>query len=139
MHVWLRKQFRCLYSKTHRIHCLHLMEEETRALTGRGVLLGPGDMLTLIYLFNPSTRSAKCDRLAARSLIYNKLITKHEMPAGSGAFAHLRDEWQTIQTVQRLTISDCASLFSEIRHMSTIEARSRIDAYLKRHRKQIAF
>jgi hypothetical protein len=139
MHVWLRKQLRWLYSKVHRIHCLHLMKEESRTLTGRGVLLGPGDMLTWIYLFKPHARSERCDRLAAQSLIYNKVITKHELSAESETFAHLRDEWRAIQTVRRLAISDCASLFPEIRHVGTVEARSRIDAYLKRHRKQIAF
>jgi hypothetical protein len=112
-----------------RVH--YLSAAVVRKLTGRGRLAGPGDCLTLLYLYHPRSRDARLDLLAARSLVYNKLLTKEEMPAGPGEFPHTRDEVATIQVVQRLSLGDCRQLFPVIRRLGTAAARELVRTHLQ--------
>jgi hypothetical protein len=112
-----------------RVH--YLSAPVVRGLTGRGRLAGPGDCLTLLYLYHPRSRDSRLDLLAARSLIYNKLLTKDEMPAGLGEFPHTRDEVATIQVVQRLSLGDCQKLFPVIRRLGTVAARELVRTHLQ--------
>ncbi len=132
MHFWLRRQLKRRLSARHSIDSRYLMAQATRAVTGMTYLLGPGDELTFRYIFNPLAGSAKIDLLAARSLIFNKIVAKSEMSHQAGGFPHMHDEWQAIQRVAKLGIEDCAHLFSEIRTLRTSEARRLVETYLKR-------
>lgn len=115
-----------------RLRVRYLSAPVVRQLTGRGRLAGPGDCITLCYLYHPASRDPRLDLMAARSLVYNKLLTKEEMPAGAGEFPHTRDEVATIQVVQRLSLEDCKTLFPVIRRLGTTAARELVRTHLQR-------
>jgi len=54
--------------------------------------MGPGDILTLNYAFNSGLEEDLANLLAARSLIYIKLIQKEEMIPGPSDASHSEDE-----------------------------------------------
>lgn len=90
----------------------------------KGHLYGPGDQLTLLYIFHPEI--AATDRetlLAARALIYAKIITKEELSDDTMAYPHLRDELLCIEVTRGLSVNDCRRLFALIRGVSTFAAR----------------
>ncbi len=133
MHFWLRRELRrrCPW---HPFTSLHLMAPHIRAHTGKSLLMGPGDALTLIYIFNPSSRGIRCDRLAARSLVFNKIVGKEEMSDEGGPYPHLQEETRAGDMVRKLEIEDCAALFDDIRKVGTQEANARVSAYLEKHK-----
>ena len=108
-----------------------LMSDAVRKMGARGHLFGPGDLLTLLYRFHPDRNIGKEDLLAARALVYNKLIAKEEITDSGDAFPHTRDELQTAATVRNLTLADCRQLFPLIRRASTDAARKAVRHYLK--------
>jgi hypothetical protein len=101
-----------------------------------GHLFGPGDQLTLIYVFHPKTHGTFREALlAAHALIYSKLIEKEEMSADLGNFPHIRNELACIGTVKLLTLEDCNRLFPLIRRIKTQHAQELVDDYLFRVKK----
>lgn len=135
MHLWLRKELKRLVVGRHRIDSRHLLAPPTRTMTGRRVLRAPGDNLTATYIFHPNARSLRCDRMAARSIIYNKLVAKEEYCVQTDGHPHLLEEWRVLQSVARLDIADCAQLFPHLRRANTRKANAIVDAYLHRHSK----
>lgn len=87
-------------------------------------LYGPGDILTLRYILRPGLSDPMEDLLAARALIYNKLIRKDEMADRDEPYPHIRDELQVIEVVKQLTLKNCAELFTLVRKATTDEARA---------------
>jgi len=134
MHVWLRHEMRRRCSRRD-LSSHHLMASEVNAITGRSMLMGPGDALTLIYIFAPHARGRRCDRLAARSLIFNKIVGKVEIADPDGTYPHLREEYRAGNMVNQLDIDDCAILFPAIRTAGTQEANARVAAYLKKQKR----
>jgi hypothetical protein len=100
---------------------------EDAALTSigeKGHLYGPGDQLTLLYIFHPTISQLEWERLfAARSMIYSKILEKQESDEEGGKFPHLRDELACIRAVRQLSIDGCRHLFPLIRRASSSEAR----------------
>jgi len=78
------------------------------------------------------------DLLAARALIYNKLIRKDEMADRNEPYPHIRDELQVIEVVKKLTLKNCAELFPLVRKATTDEARA-VVAHLLRSAGRKAF
>lgn len=132
MHHGLLRALHARLAGRGRLKVVYLTAPVVRRLTGRRHLAGPGDRLTLIYLYHPRSRDRRLDLLAARSLVYNKLLTKEEMAAGPGEFPHTIDEVATIQVVQRLSLGDCKTLFPVIRRLDTPAARNLVYHHLKR-------
>jgi hypothetical protein len=133
MHHWLRRSIKRRLSSGHVICSQYPMAAAVRAVTGRSYLMGPGDDLTLIYIYNPRAESPRIDLLAARSLIFNKILTKTETVDADGTCPHTLDEWRTLQKVNLMTLSDCAALFPQIRRMDSIQANILVDDYLNAH------
>ena len=104
------------------------MAPSTRRVTGRVYLMGPGDQLTLHYLFTPHAASKTIEALAARTLIFNKIITKTEISAGETDAPHLEDEWRALQMVERLSYEDCRRLFQRIRLADTVASRRAVQS-----------
>jgi hypothetical protein len=99
-----------------------------------GHLYGPGDQLTLLYIFHPTISQPIWEKLlAARSMIYSKILEKQELDDDSGTFSHLRDELACIRSVRQLSIDDCRYLFPLIRRASSLEARQRLTEYMAVH------
>jgi hypothetical protein len=107
-----------------------LMADTVREMGHRGHLYGPGDLLTLFYRFHPSRSSRKEDLLAARALIYNKLIAKEEIVGGMESYPHTRNELEVIATVRHLSLAECRYLYPLIRRASTKTAQDMVRHYL---------
>jgi hypothetical protein len=102
-----------------------------KSMGEKGHLYGPGDQLTLLYIFHPTISQHRWEKLlAARSMIYSKILEKQESDEEGGTFPHLRDELACIRAVRQLSIDDCRHLFPLIRRASSPEARRRVTAFL---------
>lgn len=62
-------------------------------------LYGPGDLLTLIYIFHPDSHDSREDLLAARSLVYHKLEHKDEISASQEDYPHAAHEMSILARV----------------------------------------
>jgi hypothetical protein len=94
-------------------------------------LFGPGDLLTLLYIFHPHQDRDHHTLLAARALIYNKVVVKEELVPDKAAYPHTMDEIQSIRIVNRLSVDDCRALFELTHRVSTGRARQAVMGYLK--------
>ena len=80
--------------------------------------------MTLLYIFHPEiTATERETLLAARALIYSKIVTKEELDADMTAYPHLRDELICIKATRGLSVNDCRRLFAQIRGVNTFDAR----------------
>lgn len=114
-----------------RVKVIFLADTALKTLGEKGHLYGPGDQLTLLYVFHPNLRQpARETILAARSLIYSKLITKEELTDGLSPLPHLRDELACIHVVGRLSLDDCRRLFPLVRRVGTTQAQQIVADYL---------
>ena len=107
-----------------------LMSGVVRHWGYRRHLFGPGDLLTLYFRFHPQGRFLAEDLLAARALIYNKLIIKEEIAGDDGSYPHTRDELDVGLVTDRLALEDCRRLYPLVRRASTIESRAIVNRYL---------
>ncbi len=107
------------------------LEEYFRSKIGRRQLLGPGDVLTLLYTCRPDYEGLKADLLAARSLIYNKVVHKDEFQEEPGNLPHARDEIQAVYLANSLDYNQCASLYEIIRGLGTEDAGKQVQSWLK--------
>ena len=107
-----------------------LIEEEImRHLRLQGTILNPGDHLTLCYIFGDEISRKREDLLCAQSLIYNKIIHKEEIDDETRSFPHLRNEINSINMVNSLTLEDCRRLFTRISPLSTKDAGTVVRKY----------
>ena len=107
-----------------RVQPIFLADAAMKSLGEKGRLYGPGDQLTLLYIFHPTIFNPEREKLlAARSLIYSKILEKIESNEDKGTFPLLRDEVACIQATKRLSLDDCRHLFPLIRRTGTQEAR----------------
>ena len=118
-------------SSANRLRLIFLADIALETLGRKGRLYGPGDQLTLLYIFHSSLAQPRREAvLAARSLIYSKLIAKEEATDDLNALPHLRDELACIQIVRRLSLDDCRQLFPLVRSATSAEARQIVAEYL---------
>jgi hypothetical protein len=114
-----------------RVMPVFLADFALKKLEKTGHLYGPGDQLTLLYIFHPTIAETERHRLlAARSIIYAKIIEKEESDADAGTFPHLRDELACIRATGSLSLRDCRKLFPLMRRSKTAEARQIVADYL---------
>jgi hypothetical protein len=118
-------------SPANRLRLIFLADVALQTLGRKGHLYGPGDQLTLLYIFHSSLAQPGREAiLAARSLIYSKLIAKEEATDDLNALPHLRDELACIQIVRHLSLDDCRQLFPLVRRAKSADARQIIAEYL---------
>ena len=113
------------------VKVIFLADDALASLGLKGRLYGPGDQLTLMYIFHPGILATKREKLlAARSMIYSKIVEKGELSDNLNRFPHLLDELDCIRTTQRLSLEDCRRLFPLVRRASSSEARKIFSGYL---------
>ena len=131
MHYQLWRLLRDLLPSSARVRPVFLAEAALKSLAEKGHLYGPGDQLTLLCIFRPTTSQTEWARLlAARSMIYSKILEKQESEDDGGTFPHLRDELICTQAARRLSLEDCRHLFPLIRRAGTLEARQILTEFL---------
>jgi hypothetical protein len=130
IHLLLWKGLKAQLPASVRFDSYFLMTPVVKRLSGKRRLFAPGDVLTLRYIFHPNYASPEEDLLAARSLVYNKLIEKQEIGAEAGFYPHTLNEVETIRTVEQLSLEDCRALFGRIRLAASEEARAVVGQYL---------
>ena len=138
MHYALYPMLRTRIPKPAQISPVFLAHQALKTLgVKEGHLFGPGDQLTLMYLFQPNINgNSKETLLAARALIYTKLIEKEEMSADLNTFPHVRNELDCIRIVKALTLDDCERLFLLIRRINTAAARLIVHDYFAKIKKR---
>ena len=113
------------------VHPLFLADEALTAMGEKGHLYGPGDLLTLRYIYHPQMASTAWEQLlAARSLIYSKIIEKDEHIENLHTYPHLLNELTCIRISNQLSLADCQHLFARIRRAPSLEARQIVTEYL---------
>ncbi len=98
-----------------KIRVVFLLAPVIKKLQGKRRNMGPGDILTLHYAFHNGLQEEMADLLAARSLIYIKLIRKEELIPGTSETPHAEDELKVNRLVDRLTFPQCQRLYEQIR------------------------
>lgn len=135
MHYPLRQHLRVQLPRRARIKVMFLADEAIQTWGQKGRLFGPGDQLTLLYVFHPANRrTGRRKLLAARSIIYSKIVAKNEITEDLDQFPHLRDELDCIRTANSLSLDDCRRLFPLIRRAESQAARSIVEGYLAEER-----
>jgi hypothetical protein len=131
MHYQLWRLLRRQSSPPYQLQMIFLSDDTLKPLGIKGHLYGPGDQLTLLYIFHSNLAQPKREALlAARALIYSKLIFKEELADDLNALPHLRDELACIQITRRLSLDDCRRLFPLVRRAGTEQARQIVVEYI---------
>ncbi len=130
----LRKQM----LQPEKVQMMHLADEALKTMGDKGHLYGPGDQLTLLYVFHPNLATTRREALlAARSIIFSKINEKEELTDDLSGFPHLRDELACIRTIQQLDLDDCRRIFPLVRRAKSSEARQLVAQHLAASRQQI--
>lgn len=123
MHLRLVRELRRRLPRDTAIRPHYLLRDVYRAGGQRGHYYGPGDRLTLAFIFDRPPAPERQHCLAARSLIYTQLVLKEEMAPGGDAFPDAREEMQVITLVERLSIKDCRRLHAKFKGLKSLAGR----------------
>jgi hypothetical protein len=136
IHYGLYLQLKKRLPKEVHIKPVYIAHKALQTIGEHGHLYGPGDQLTLRYILHANIKDTQLEvLLAARSLVYSKLIEKEELSTDLETFPHVRNEFASIQTVQQLTLGDCKRLFPLIRYAKSVSVRHLVEDYLQRFKK----
>lgn len=131
IHYPLWRRLRREMDASIRLRLLFLADEAQGFANSRKHRYGPGDKLTLLYIFHPIYSEMNRENLlAARALIYSKLIAKNELTEELKSWPHLQDEVKCIHTTNRLSLNDCRNLYPRVRNGNTRQAHQVVEAYL---------
>lgn len=137
MHYPLWRLLRRSLPSSARVNPVFLANPMLQSMAEKGHLYSPGDQLTLLYIFHPNiSRPGQEKLLAARSMIYSKILEKNEFDDRLETFPHLRDELACIRAIRQLSLDDCKHLFPLIRRAGTLDARRIITEFLVKRNQQ---
>jgi hypothetical protein len=128
LHRFLRQEL----GRREKIGVVFLLDPVVRKLGGKRRNLGPGDILTLHYALHNAIPAEKANLLAARSLIYIKLINKDELLPGESETPHSEDEVMVNRLVASLDLPQCRELFDQIRLADRRKALELTRAFTKK-------
>ncbi|MEW6388265.1 MAG: hypothetical protein AB1491_12185 [Thermodesulfobacteriota bacterium] len=131
IHLYLVKTLRRLLSGKARLRPLFLMASQVRPQLGVPRPLGPGDLLTLGHIFQRGLSEESEELLAARSLIYIKLLEKTEMAPEKGAAPHLNNEITAYRLTKHLSFADCSVLYPRVKLVSPEISQKEVEHYLE--------
>jgi hypothetical protein len=132
IHYALYGKLRRMLTGWARLKPVFLMAPIVKPIFGRRVLFGPGDILTLLYMHHPRFSKREADLLAARCIVFIKLLQKEELEDAPGVYPHIHDEAATLRTVQELSFDDCKNLYPYIKLAKTENARSIVHEYVRK-------
>jgi len=122
MHFALSRILRKYLKRPHQLKTIFLADKLLNEMGLKGRLYGPGEQLTLRYILHSNLKDTlKEATLAARSLIYNKLV-RHEEDTATDRLHYLRSELAAIELVQQLTLAQCRQLYANVRNAGQAEA-----------------
>lgn len=131
IHLFLAHRLGRLLAGRARIRPVFLLAAHSLQAVGRPRPLGPGDLLTLFHIFQVPLAKEKEELLAARSLIYIKLLGKKEMaPTAACPLPHLDDEIRAYRLTADLSYPDCAVLYPQVRGLPPEEAVAVVRRYV---------
>lgn len=131
MHYPLWRLLRQQLQENAQVKMVFLADEIRKSSGPKGHLYGPGDQLTLRYIFQPAIlNTPREELLAARAIIYSKIIEKEELTEDLNKFPHLCDELDCIQIARQLSMADCRRLFPLVRRAKSAESREIVAEYL---------
>ncbi len=131
IHLYLVKALRRLLGGRARLRPVFLWASRSLAALSRPRPLGPGDLLTLHYIFQTPPSAHQEKLLAARSLIHIQLLDKNEFLSSSSPTPHLDNEILACRLTAQLSLEDCAALYPQIRKAGPEVAREIVMKYLK--------
>lgn len=114
LHLRLVRELRRRVPAATTIKPVYLLREVYRSAGQHSHLYGPGDLLTLGWIFNRPPTVDRQHLLAARSLVYNQLIVKEEVAPGADGFPDAHDDLAVIRFVNRLSRDECRRLYPRI-------------------------
>jgi len=130
IHLYLFRALRRALAGRARLRPVFLMAFRTLPTLKRPRPVGPGDLLTMRRVFGVVPAPHREDLLAARSLIYLKLLQKTEMAPGADPTPHLTDEIRASRLVETLSWGDCAVLYPRVRQTAPAEAVALVAKYV---------
>ena len=131
IHYPIYRYLRQEMDKGQEIKVVYLLGPVIKKLKGKRRNMGPGDILTLRYALHRNVQKETADLLAARSLIYIKLIEKEELFPGKSGTPHIEDEIEVNRMVDRLDFNQCGELFRQIRLSKRQKAVETTKEYMK--------
>jgi hypothetical protein len=137
IHYPLYQHLRHHMGSSWKIRVVYLLEPIIKRLQGKRRNLGPGDLLTLLYSLHRHPSRSLADLLAARSLIYIKLINKEELLPGASLAPHTEDEIRVNHVLDQLGFEDCERLFNSIRLVNRNLSLQTVEEYLTSTRAMI--
>lgn len=131
IHLYLIKALAKHLGGRVRLKPLFLLASRSLAAIRRPRPLGPGDLLTLHYIFGAPISPEREDLLAARSLIYIQLLEKEELTPRRDPTPHLTDEIRAYRLSDQLSYEDCAALYPEVRAAAPEAAVAMMERHLR--------
>jgi hypothetical protein len=123
MHLRMLRELRRQLPSDAAIRPHYLLQNVYRTGGHRGHYYGPGDRLTLAFIFDRRPAPERQLRMAARSLIYTQLIMKEEMAPDADAFPDAREEMRVITLVDRLSLEACRRLHAQFKGLKSLAVR----------------
>lgn len=130
MHLALPGELHRRLNGNGKVKSQFLMEEVARRQSSRPRVFGPGDDLTFCHLFHRPLPPEQESLLAARSLIYIKLLSKDEIPASTSPTPHLDEELYLSELMRRFSYADCELLYPELKRATPPQARELVAEFL---------
>ena len=116
IHFDLFRRLRAVNAPGLWVEPLFLLQPEVDRLGVTRRNIGPGDVLTLHYVFHDRLPAARAGLLAARSLIAVQLVAREELaPEAAAPFPHCADDALVNRLVDRLDLEQCCRLHARIR------------------------
>lgn len=132
IHYPLYQHLRRELAGSAKIRIVFLLQPIIHERGGKRRNLGPGDLLTLHYFYHRNPLNPVLNVLAARSLIYVKLIPKEELHPNTSIAPHTEEEIKINRMVDQFDFEDCAELFSQIQRSDRNHALQTVKSYLNK-------
>ncbi len=132
IHIYFKKLLHIYLKKTWKIFHKFLLENFLKPKFNKPWIFPPGELLTLRYILKRKEDPHIENLLAARSLIYIKIIPKEEIiPTPEDPFPHAKREIEAINMVNKLSFEDCKILYKSLFFIKNyLEAKEIVKTYV---------